>query len=141
MSDSLIFVSDGESGIQGKEISTITKRKLDLLYSTSAMKKGSNQNMAESKSVFLEGTGFHTGKSCAIDLNSPDLLKVTNINGGRDKHENLASCADSQGENQPIMPQVCMPDEGISQNNDLLYLSPRRAYFCFGNINILLFKF
>jgi hypothetical protein len=121
-----MYVSDGESGIQGKEVSAVTKRKLDLLYSTSAMDKGSNLNMAESvyesqnrKHAFLEGTGFHTGNSCAIDL--------LNRNGGRDKHDDLAPFADSQGENQPIMPQVCMPDEGIChfpyehfKNNDLL---------------------
>ncbi|PWA63268.1 DWNN domain-containing protein [Artemisia annua] len=105
------YVPDGESGIQGKEVSAVTKRKLDLLYSTSAMDKGSNLNMAESvyesqnrKNAFLEGTGFHTGNSCAIDL--------LNRNGGRYKHDDLAPFADSQGENQPIMPQVCMPDEG-----------------------------
>ncbi|KAI3801544.1 hypothetical protein L1987_29651 [Smallanthus sonchifolius] len=114
------YVPDGESGIQGKEVSTVTKRKLDMLYSTSAMDKGSNQNMADSvyespnrKNVFLEGTRFHTGKSCAIDLLNPShLLKVTNSNGGR--HNDLTRSVDSQGENQPVMPEVCMPDEADS---------------------------
>lgn len=116
------YVPDGESGIQGKEVSTVTKRKLDMLYPKSATQKGSNQNMAESgydslnrKNVFLEGTGIHIGKSCAVDLlNSTPLLKVTNNNGGRDKHEDLTASADSQGENQPVMPQVCLPEEADS---------------------------
>ncbi|KAL4571152.1 hypothetical protein LXL04_017903 [Taraxacum kok-saghyz] len=92
------YVPDGESGIQGKEVST--KRKLNLLYST---EKGPNQNMAESvyeslnkKKVLMEGTGYHTGKSSAIDLL---------------KNEDLTPCVDSEGENQPIIPQV-MPNEG-----------------------------
>ncbi|KAJ0749273.1 putative transcription factor interactor and regulator CCHC(Zn) family [Helianthus annuus] len=112
------YVPDGESGIQGKEVSTVTKRKLDMIYSTSAMDKGSNQNMADSvyeslnrKNIFLEGTRFDTGKSCAIDLlNSSRLLKDSN--GGRDN--DLTRSVDSQGENQPVMPQVCMPDEADS---------------------------
>ncbi|KAM0026056.1 putative transcription factor interactor and regulator CCHC(Zn) family [Helianthus debilis subsp. tardiflorus] len=85
-SDLQKYVPDEESGIQGKEISPVTKRKLDMLCSTSATDKGSNQNMADSvyespKRKILEGTGFH---------------------------------ADSQGENQPVMPQVCMHDEADS---------------------------
>ncbi|KAI3694663.1 hypothetical protein L1987_77631 [Smallanthus sonchifolius] len=80
------YVPDGESGIQGKEVSTVTKRKLDMLYSTSATDKGSNQNMADSvyeslNRKILEGAGFHT---------------------------------DCQGENHPVMPQVCIPDEADS---------------------------
>ncbi|XP_076926225.1 uncharacterized protein LOC143589301 isoform X2 [Bidens hawaiensis] len=63
------YVPDGESGIQGKEISTVTKRKLDMVYSTSA---------------------------------------------------------DSQGENQPVMPQVCMPDEADSTSRK------RRPWVSFG---------
>ncbi|KAD3068196.1 hypothetical protein E3N88_36076 [Mikania micrantha] len=113
------YVPDGESGIQGKEVSTVNKRKLDMLYPKSALDKGSNQNMADSvyespnaKSNFFEGTRFHTGQSCAIDLLSTSpLLKVTNNNGGGDKHDELGRSVDSQGENQPVMPQVCMPDE------------------------------
>ncbi|KAF5802603.1 putative transcription factor interactor and regulator CCHC(Zn) family [Helianthus annuus] len=85
-SDLQKYVPDEESGIQGKEISPVTKRKLDMLCSTSAMDKGSNQNMADSvheslMRKILEGTGFH---------------------------------ADSQGENQPVLPQVCMHDEADS---------------------------
>ncbi|XP_024967690.1 E3 ubiquitin ligase PARAQUAT TOLERANCE 3-like isoform X1 [Cynara cardunculus var. scolymus] len=102
------YVPDGESGIQGKDVSVVTKRKLDLLYSTSATEKGSNQNMAES-------TGFYVGKSTALGLfNSTPLPKINNNNGGRDAHEYLAPYADSQGENQPLMPQVCVPDEADS---------------------------
>ncbi|XP_071692059.1 uncharacterized protein [Rutidosis leptorrhynchoides] len=41
-------IPDGDSCIKGNEVSTVTKRKLDLLYPAS-----SNQNMAHS--VFLEG--------------------------------------------------------------------------------------
>ncbi|XP_076940645.1 uncharacterized protein LOC143609908 [Bidens hawaiensis] len=111
------YVPDGESGIQGKEVSTVTKRKLDMIYS---MDKGSNQNMADSvyesldrKNVFLEGTRFNDGKSCAIDLLNPSPSgKVTNTNGGRDN--DLTRSVDSQGENQPVMPQVGMPDEADS---------------------------
>ncbi|KAK9055318.1 hypothetical protein SSX86_026400 [Deinandra increscens subsp. villosa] len=118
------YVPDGESGIQGKEVSTVTKRKLDMLYPKSVTDKISNQNMADSvyespnmKNICSEGTRFHTGKSCAIDLlNSGRLLKVTNGNGGKDKHDELACYVDSQGENQPVMPQVCMPDEADSSS-------------------------
>lgn len=102
------YVPDGESGIQGKDVSVVIKRKLELLYSTSATEKGSNQYMAES-------TGYYVGKSSATGLfNSTPLLKINNNNGGRDTHEDLEPFADSQGENQPLMPQVCIPDEADS---------------------------
>ncbi|MFS7935102.1 putative transcription factor interactor and regulator C2H2 family [Helianthus anomalus] len=112
------YVPDGESGIQGKVVSTVTKRKLDMIYSTPAIDKGSNQNMADSvyeslnrKNVFLEGTRFDTDKSCAIDLlNSSRLLKDSN----EGRYNDLPRSVDSQGENQPVMPQVCMPDEADS---------------------------
>ncbi|GJX82328.1 hypothetical protein Tco_0331809 [Tanacetum coccineum] len=55
----------------------------------------------------------HIANSCAIDL--------LNRNGVRAKYVDLAHFADSQGENQPIMPQVCMPNEGDSEQN--------KAYF------------
>ncbi|XP_071725452.1 uncharacterized protein [Rutidosis leptorrhynchoides] len=106
------YVPDGESCIQGKEVSTVTKRKLDLLYPTSATEKGSNQNMAES--VFFEGAGFNTGKSCAINLLNSTPNNNNNNNGGINKQENLRPSTDSQGENQPVVPQVCMPDEADS---------------------------
>nr|XP_043622923.1 E3 ubiquitin ligase PQT3-like [Erigeron canadensis] len=88
------YVPDGESCVQGKEVSLLSKRKLDLLNSTSATNKGSNQHMVESVHESLNRKN--------------DFLE------GRDKHEELVQFGDSQGENQPAMPQICMPDEGES---------------------------
>lgn len=89
--------------------------------------------MAES--VFLEGTGFHTGKSCAIDL----------LNSNPN-HEDLTPSADSQGENQPVMPQVCMPDEGNSHSSDAYIVNhtssaPREHTFDFKIRGVFFFFF
>ncbi|KAI3682117.1 hypothetical protein L2E82_50149 [Cichorium intybus] len=122
------YVPDGESGIQGKEVST--KRKLDLLYSTSATEKGSNQNMAESvyeslnkKNNFLKGT-----KSSAVNLmNSTPLIKVTK----RDAHEDLTPSVDSEGENQPVIPQIYMPNEGEDRSYAVDNRNKRAARTCY----------
>ncbi|XP_023745039.1 E3 ubiquitin ligase PARAQUAT TOLERANCE 3 isoform X2 [Lactuca sativa] len=111
------YVPDGESGIQGKEVST--KRKLDLLYS----EKGPNQNMGESVYESLNKKNDF--------LNSTPLLKVKN----RDAHKDLTPSVDSEGENQPVMPQVCMPNEGGDRgyavnNRNNINMGGRTCYMC-----------
>lgn len=71
-----------------------------MLYS----EKGPNQNMGESVYESLNKKNDF--------LNSTPLLKVKN----RDAHKDLTPSVDSEGENQPVMPQVCMPNEGFSHS-------------------------
>ncbi|XP_024959560.1 E3 ubiquitin ligase PARAQUAT TOLERANCE 3-like isoform X1 [Cynara cardunculus var. scolymus] len=119
------YVPDGESGIQGKDIPSappINKRKKDLFTSTSAMKKGSNQEMAESaddsmnmKNSFLEGSEDRNSNAIG-HLKSTSLLKVKHSDRDRDRPEDLALAANSRDINQPLnMPQAHMPVQGGDQ--------------------------
>ncbi|KAJ9550656.1 hypothetical protein OSB04_014701 [Centaurea solstitialis] len=107
------YVPDGESGIQGKDISSAapSKRK---------MKKGSNEDMAESAdeslnmNSFLEGSGYHNSNATGR-LKSTSLLQVKQNDRDRDsdRPEGLALAANSQDIYQPLnVPQAHMPVSG-----------------------------
>lgn len=118
--------ADGESGIQDKDVScalTVVRRELELPQSSCATGKGSNQVFMEAFYEQQHQRNVPYGSSGNRDINSAlpsqRVNQVDGVRGMYPRHndmqresEDFAQSAGFQGENQPVLPQAKVHDEG-----------------------------
>ncbi|KAL8501860.1 hypothetical protein ACS0TY_021103 [Phlomoides rotata] len=122
-------VPDGESGIQAKDFScvlSVVQRGYELPQSSCATGKGSNQVSTEPVYDQRHWRSMAYWDSGNKDLNSGlQSRKANQLDNARGMHphhngiretEDFAQSADFQGENQPVLPQSRVHDEGGGRN-------------------------